>query len=285
MARERSDGGGAASIGRRRMLGAAACAVSLAPHAAASQVTDTRGFDPLWRDAEAAIQAFFGSAEFRGDGIRLDLPDRAESGSAVPLEVAIDCAMTAEDHPVVVHVLAHGNPGPHVFSAWFTPANGRAELETRIRLERTQTVTAVARMSDGRHLRADRQVVVALGACGQIGEGSNDDVAAFRPRTRVDVPAQARRGEILAVRALISHPMETGLRPDATDSWIRQRIVSSFQCAFNGAPLFRARLQPAMATNPYFRFHIRVLESGILDFDWYDTSDLTFAARAAIAVP
>ena len=45
------------------------------------------------------------------------------------------------------------------------------------------------------------------------------------------------------------------------------------------------RLQPAMATNPYFRFHIRVLESGILDFDWYDTSDLTFAARAAIAVP
>lgn len=266
------------------MLGAAACAAGVMPVAASSQVTDTRGFDPLWRDAEAAILAFFGPVAFRADGIRLDLPGHADSGSAVPLEIAIDSEMTAEDHPLVVHVLAHGNPGPHVFSAWFTPSNGRAMLETRIRLERTQTVTAVARMSDGRHLRADRQVVVAFGACGQIGEGSNDDVVAFRPRTRVDVPAQARRGDVVPVRALISHPMETGLRPDATDAWIRQRIVSRFQCAFNGTPLFRARLQPAMATNPYFGFHARVLESGTFDFDWYDTFDLTFAARAPIAV-
>lgn len=271
-------------MGRRRAFGAAACGLGLAPFAALSQVTDLRGFDPLWRDAEAAIQAFFGPVAFRSDGIRLVLPEHADSGSAVPLELAIDAAMTEADHPVVVHVLAHGNPGPHVFSAWFTPANGRAELETRIRLERTQMVTAVARMSDGRHLRADRQVVVAFGACGQIGDGSNDDVAAFRPRTRVDVPAQARRGDVVPVRALISHPMETGLRPDATDTWIRQRIVSRFQCALNAAPLFRARLQPAMATNPYFRFHARVLESGAFDFDWYDTFDLTFAARAEIVV-
>lgn len=270
-------------MARRRMLGSA-LALACAPAGVAAQVTDLRGFDPLWRDAEAAIRVFFGPVSFRRDGIALDLPDQTDSGSTVPLSLRIDAAMTVQDHPVVVHVLAHGNPTPHVLSAWFTPANGRAEVSTRIRLERTQTVTAVVRMSDGRHLRADRSVDVSFGACAQIGDGSNDEVIAFRPRTRVSVPARAGRGEIVPVRALISHPMETGLRLGGAEEWIRQRIVSRFGCALNGAPLFRARLHPAVATNPYFQFHARVVEDAIFDFDWYDTLDLTFADRARTRV-
>lgn len=268
---------------RRRVLRMAAAAAAV-PAAARGQVTDLRGFDPLWRDAEAAIAAFFGPVAFAREGIALDLPDQTDSGSTVPLSLRIDAAMTDADHPVVVHVLAHGNPTPHVFSAWFTPACGRGEVSTRIRLERSQTVTAVARMRDGRHLRADRDVTVSFGACAQIGEGSNDDVIAFQPRSRVSVPPRARRGEIVPVRALISHPMETGLRSNSADEWIRQRIVSRFRCAFAGRPLFRARLYPAVASNPYFHFHARVLESGVFDFDWYDTLDMTFADRAAIEV-
>ena len=267
---------------RRRAL-AIAMGAAFAP-AAAAQVTDLRGFDPLWRDAEAAIRAFLGPVTFQRAGIALDLPEQTDSGSTVPLTLRIDAAMTEADHPVVVHVLAHGNPTPHVFSAWFSPANGRAELSTRIRLERTQSVTAVARMSDGRHLRVDRDVGVSFGACAQIGEGSNDDVIAFAPRTRASVPVRAGRGEIVPVRTLISHPMETGLRLNAADEWIRQRIVSRFRCAFAGRPLFRARLYPAVASNPYFHFHARVLESGVFDFDWYDTLDMTFADRAVIEV-
>lgn len=268
---------------RRRLLPMAAAAV-LVPTLAHGQVTDLRGFDPLWRDAEAAIRAFFGPVAFSREGIALDLPDQTDSGGTVPLSLRIDAAMTDADHPVVVHVLAHGNPTPHVFSAWFTPASGRAEVSTRIRLERSQTVTAVARMRDGRHLRADRDVAVSFGACAQIGEGSNDDVIAFQPRSRVSVPARARRGEIVPVRALISHPMETGLRSNSADEWVRQRIVSRFACAFDGVELFRARLHPAIATNPYFHFHARVDKSGSFAFDWYDTLDMTFVNRADIVV-
>ena len=77
--------------------------------AAAAQVTDLRGFDPLWRDAEAAIRAFFGPVTFQRAGIALDLPEQTDSGSTVPLTLRIDAAMTEADHPVVVHVLAHGN--------------------------------------------------------------------------------------------------------------------------------------------------------------------------------
>lgn len=251
---------------------------------AEAQVTDLRGFDPLWRSAEDALRAFFGDVSYRRDGIALDLPEHADAGSAVPMSVAIDCAMTPTDHPRVVHVVAHKNPTPHVLSAWFTPENGRGEFATRIRLESSQTVTAVAQMSDGRHLRVDRDVAVSFGACAQIGDGSNDEVVAFRPRTRVNVPAAARRGDVIAIRALIAHPMETGLRLGAGEEWVRQRIISRFRCAYRGVGLFRARLYPAIATNPYFQFHARAEASGAFEFDWYDTLDLTFTDRAEITV-
>lgn len=268
----------------RRGLIAGAALAGLAAPAARAQVTDLRGLDPLWRDAEDAIRAFFGDVAFARDGIALELPDWAEAGSAVPLALSIDAAMTAADHPAVVHVLAHGNPTPHVLSAWFAPQTGRAAFATRIRLERAQTVTAVARMSDGRHLRADRAVAVGFGACAQIGEGDNDSVFAFQPRPRVSVPAQARRGEIVTIRALISHPMETGLRLGSGEEWIRQRIVSRFACAYRGTEIFRARLQPAVAANPYFQFHARAEASGRFAFEWYDTQNLSFAAAAELQV-
>lgn len=268
----------------RRRLVASAGGALVAPGASQGQVTDLRGFDPLWRSAEDAIHAFLGDVEYRRDGITLELPEHADAGGAVPLAIAIDCAMTPEDHPRVVHVVAHKNPTPHVLSVWLTPENGRAEFATRIRLENSQTVTAVVQMSDGRHLRADRDVSVSFGACAQIGDGSNDDVIAFQPRSRVNVPARAQRGEIIPVRALISHPMETGLRLGSGEEWVRQRIISRFMCAYRGAGLFRARLYPAVSTNPYFSFYARATASGAFEFDWYDTLDLTFTNRAEITV-
>lgn len=272
----------------RRAFAAAAglgLAAALRPWGpAAAQTTDLRGFDPLWRDAEAAIRAFFGPVEFSGEGLRLDLPLHADVGGSVPMTVAIDAEMTAENFPRVVHVLSHGNPTPQVVSAWFTPGSGRAEFNTRIRLESSQTVTAVAQMSDGRHLRVDRDVAVSFGACAQIGDGSNADVHAFVPVPRVAVPSTARRGEIVSVRALISHPMETGLRLDAGDEWVRQRIISRFGVVYNGAEIFRARIYPAVATNPYFSLWARAEESGVFEFSWYDTLDLTFTDRAEITV-
>ncbi|MBM3522200.1 MAG: hypothetical protein FJX57_04520, partial [Alphaproteobacteria bacterium] len=204
---------------RRRLIASAGACIVASPHAGA-QTTDLRGLDPLWRSAEEALRAFVGDVAYGRDGIRLDLPDHADAGGAVPLVVSIDSAMTPEDFPRVIHVVAHKNPTPHVLSAWLTPASGRAEFVTRIRLEGSQIVTAIAAMSDGRVLRADREVAVSFGACAQIGEGSNDEVIAFQPRSRVSVPPSAARGSIVPIRAVISHPMETGLRFGAGEEWV-----------------------------------------------------------------
>ena len=277
-----------AGFTRRRLLAGGVGAISVSAfadnRAVAQAITDLQGWDPLWRNAEAAIRAFFGRVEFENRGLAVDLPRHADVGSSVPLTVTFPGETTEQVYPVVVHVLAHGNPTPHVLSVWMSPEVGKAEFSTRIRLERTQTVSVVAQMSDGRHIRIDRNVAVSFGACAQIGTGSNDDVRAFQPVTRVSVPPEAVKGEIIAIRALISHPMETGLRVDATEEWVRQRIISNFGCYYNGREIFRARPYPAIATNPYFSFHARADASGTFDFTWYDTLDLTFTDQAGIQV-
>jgi sulfur-oxidizing protein SoxY len=250
----------------------------------AQQIMDTRGFDPLWRNTEEAVLAFFGRVKFERSGIELDLPQHAEVGSSVPLTIRIVAGMTTDDYPQVVHVLASGNPTPQILSAWFTPQSGKAELSTRIRLERSQKVTVVAQMRDGRHLRTDRDVSVSFGACAQIGTGTNDDIAAFEPSTRVNVPAEASRHSVVPIRAVISHPQETGLRMDPFQEWIRQRIISRFGCVYNDVEIFRARLYPAIATNPYFSFFARAETSGTFHFSWYDTTDKTYTHSAEMKV-
>jgi sulfur-oxidizing protein SoxY len=251
---------------------------------ALAQISDLRGFDPLWRDAEHAIQMFFGNVEFRNEGLHIDLPQHADVGNSVPMTIRLDSAMTEEDCPEVIHILSHGNPTPHIMSAWMTPRAGRAEYSTRIRLEQSQTVTAVAKMRDGRHLRVDRDISVSFGACAQIGTGGADYVFGFQPEPRVRVPGTASPGDIVPVRAAITHPMETGLRTDSTDDWIRQRIISRFDCKLNGEEVFRARLYPAIATNPYLAFFARIEDGGTFRFSWYDTTDVTYTAEASIGI-
>lgn len=250
----------------------------------AQQIQDTRGLDPLWRTADEAMNAFFGNVDYLRDGLDLDLPEHTDAGSSVPVTIRIPAAMTAADHPRVVHLLAHKNPTVHVLSAWFTLLCGKAEFSTRIRLERTQTVTAICQMSDGRHIRIDKDISVSFGACAQTGTGDDDDIVAFQPQSRVSVPEAARKGDIIPVRALISHPMETGLRFDAFQEWVRQRIVSRFVCTYAGRELFRVRLYPAVSTNPYFQFFARADRSGTFEFEWYDMTQHTYTNQAAITV-
>ena len=274
-------------IARRDFLtgvGAGLSSLMLAPNPSLAQVTDLRGFDPLWRSAEDAIYMFFGDVTYRKAGIEIDLPEHSDVGSSVPLTVRIVSSMTEEDYPKVLHVMAHGNPTPHIMSVWFRPECGKAEFSTRIRLERSQKVTVVAQMSDGRYLRVDQQASVSFGACAQIGTGSNDDVFAFKPQTKVNVQAEAPKGSIIPVRALISHPMETGMRLDPTDEWVRKRIISRFECNYNESSLFRARLYPAVATNPYFMFYMKAQETGHLTFYWYDMTGPTYEDRTQIKV-
>lgn len=87
-------------------------------------------------------------------------------------------------------------------------------------------------------------------------------------RVLIQVPVSARRGEVIALRALIAHPMETGYRPGADGRVLPRDILRRFSCRYDGELVFAAELHPAIAANPYLAFHMLATASGTLEFEW-----------------
>jgi sulfur-oxidizing protein SoxZ len=87
-------------------------------------------------------------------------------------------------------------------------------------------------------------------------------------RTLLTVPSSARRGEVIEIRTLIGHPMETGYRPDSEGKIQLRNIIRRFVCRYNGEIVFSAELFPAISANPYLAFYLRASETAPLTFTW-----------------
>ena len=100
----------------------------------------------------------------------------------------------------------------------------------------------------------------------------------------INVPAKAKRGDIIEIKTLMSHIMETGYRRTATGELIPRNIITSFTCRYNGAEIFRADLFPAIAANPFISFFTVATESGKFDFEWIGDNGFAASASASITV-
>ena len=112
-----------------------------------------------------AIKKVIGEASLRKGKVKLELPPLIENGNSVTMVVAVESPMTANDHVKAIHVFNEKNPQPNVIGAQLGPRAGRAAISTRIRLADTQTVTAIAELSDGTFWTESVQVIVTLAAC------------------------------------------------------------------------------------------------------------------------
>jgi len=88
------------------------------------------------------------------------------------------------------------------------------------------------------------------------------------PTPRVQVPRTAAKGEIIQIKTLIEHQMETGLRRDDQGNVIPRKIINRFVCRYNDVVVFGVDLHEAVAANPYIEFYLRATESGRLEFVW-----------------
>jgi sulfur-oxidizing protein SoxY len=114
---------------------------------------------------QEAIRKVVGDARVSPGRVKLELPPLVENGNAVPLTIGVESPMTAADHVRAIHVFTEKNPQPNVVSVRLGPRAGRASVSTRIRLADTQTVTAIAELSDGSFYSDRVDVVVTLAAC------------------------------------------------------------------------------------------------------------------------
>jgi sulfur-oxidizing protein SoxZ len=101
---------------------------------------------------------------------------------------------------------------------------------------------------------------------------------------RIDVPASARRGEIIEIKTLVAHVMETGFRRTHLGVPIPRDIITTFICHYNGVEVFRAELHPSVSANPFIQFSTVATESGTLEFQWNGDNGFSAVQSARIAV-
>ena len=100
----------------------------------------------------------------------------------------------------------------------------------------------------------------------------------------INVPPKAKRGDVIEIKTLMSHIMETGYRHTASGEAVPRDIITSFICRFNGNEIFRADLFPAIAANPFMSFHTVATESGTIDFEWTGDNGFHETGSAKITV-
>ena len=103
-------------------------------------------------------------------------------------------------------------------------------------------------------------------------------------RALINVPAKAKKGEIITIKTLISHEMEPGYRHDNVGRQIPRNIITLFVCTYNGQEIFRAELFPAIAANPFLSFSTVATESGKLEFTWTGDNGFSETQSANISV-
>jgi sulfur-oxidizing protein SoxY len=118
------------------------------------------------KEAGDQIAKFTGGKSAEQGKISIELPEIAENGNTVPLQVTVDAPMTADNYVSDVMVVAEGNPNPGVTTFHFSPMSGKASASTRIRLATTQNIVVVAKTSKGDFFTGQKLVKVTIGGCG-----------------------------------------------------------------------------------------------------------------------
>ncbi len=103
-------------------------------------------------------------------------------------------------------------------------------------------------------------------------------------KPRVKVPKTAAKGEVIEIKTLISHTMESGQRKDKKGETIPRKIINKFVATYNGEEIFSADWHPAISANPYMAFHTVATESGTLEFTWTDDDGSVYSKTAKITV-
>ncbi|MEM5516205.1 thiosulfate oxidation carrier complex protein SoxZ [Henriciella sp. AS95] len=101
---------------------------------------------------------------------------------------------------------------------------------------------------------------------------------------RISAPDTARKGEVIELKALIQHPMETGYRRNNRGEVIERDIIKTFKCTYDGETIFEATFHPGIAANPFLTFYTRATTSGTLEFRWTDQKGETWSETHALTV-
>ena len=265
-----------------RRIAAAGCIVgaTLAPCARAADESAAAD-SPQW--ARIRDTLFAGrSIEATAGVVSLDLPDRAEDAAVVPVSIRAQAPRQPEGYVRRIWLVIDKNPSPVGAVFTLTADSGRAEIDTRVRVEDYSTVRAIAETSDGRLYMAARYIKASGGCSAPAGK---DDAAAMSRlgRIKLRTDGDVKIGQPSAVQLMISHPNHSGLVMDqVTRLFTPPRFVRTVNVSYDGRQVLSADLDFTISENPNFRFWFVPKEAGEMKVEVVDSSDAHFESRIEV---
>ena len=259
---------------------AAICALTLLALSTAAQAQLKSGDNPegneVWQKVRASLFQSRVIVNDNGKVVVLDTPNRAEDAAIVPISIKLLAPQTAASHVSKLYLLIDNNPSPIAAVFTFTPNSGRADVETRVRIDEYTHVRAIAEMNDGRLFMTTRFVKASGGCSAPPGKDQQAALASLgKMKFRVEGDAVARK-PVLA-QLMISHPNNSGLAMDQlTRQFTPAHFVRTVNVSYAGKPVMSADVDISISENPSFRFYFVPNGEGELKAEVVDSKDLEF---------
>jgi sulfur-oxidizing protein SoxY len=230
-----------------------------------------------WQKVRADL---FGDAPIAaGDNVvALEVPARAQDASVVPVSIRAGFAQGESRSIERVWLVVDGNPSPIAAIFRFTRASGRADIDTRIRIEQYSYVRAIAATSDGTYHMVARYVKASGGCSAPPPANGAGDASARLGRMRILVDPATQSGSPASVRVQVSHPNDSGLAMDQLSrTYTPAHFVRTLEVRQAGELVLSADLDFAISENPYFRFRMVADPGAPLEARVVDNQSLEFS--------
>ncbi len=261
--------------------------LAVLPSLASAQLRDGSNPDasPNWQKIRASLFDKRPIAAAGDDVVLLETPARAEDAAIVPVALRTRAAPGGARGVDKLYLIIDNNPSPIAAVFQFTPDSGRADIETRVRIDEYTHVRAIAELADGSLHMATRWVKASGGCSAPPGKDAAAALATLgKMRLRVE-PSGAQGGPVQA-QLMISHPNHSGL---AMDQYTRQytpaHYVRKVAVSYAGRPLLSADVDISISENPNFRFWFVPRGQGELKAEVVDSRELHFESRLALQQP
>lgn len=263
---------------RRRLLALAALSPLLPAGAAFAQAAanDDAEASPMWQQVRNSLFQGRTIITPADDVLTLEAPSRAEDAAIVPISIRTRLAQSDSRYIRKLYLMIDNNPSPLGATFQFTPTSGRADIETRVRIDAYTHVRAIAETSDGQLYMSTRFVKASGGCSAPPGKDPQAALSTLgRMRLRVEGDVLANRPTL--AQLMISHPNHSGLAMDQlTRHYTPARYVRKILVTYDGEPVLSADIDFSISENPNFRFYFVPSGAGELKAEVIDTNDLRF---------
>ena len=230
---------------------------------------------PVWQQLKKTVFEQRAINASINNTIRLDIASRAEDASIVPIVLRTITPQKPERFIKKLWLIIDNNPSPIGVVFNLTPESGRADIETRVRVENSTFVRAVAETNDG-SLFMDVKTIAAAGGCTVPGGADDSSANMGKMKFRLDEDVELNKPNL--AKLMVSHPNFSGLsKEDSRVQYIKHLVVR-----YGGREIMSADIDFTISKNPTFNFYFLPTEKGELKAEIVDTNDLKFETSLAI---